>query len=241
MGLRRKGLTRYRRGGKSDVVALPALFADIDRHSLDTLAGLRGFSLKPSCIVDSGGGLHAYWWLDPPTTELDRAGRILKVLADELQSDSLSVAQSLRLPGSINTKSGRNNAPCYIVDLTDRAYMLNDFEQWLSIDDCSAQNVEKLYTTLQTVHSVHRAVHVHSTRRLNPEVIQAVSDRLIAMGYVKRGDWLCGACLYPSRHKHDDLHHSFGFNVKSGYGHCYRCGSMLAKDIKDTLSIWSIT
>ncbi len=73
VGLRRPGLTRWKRGGAAEVVALPALFVDVDDTSLETLARLQYAQLKPSCIVSSGGGYHAYWWLNEPTADLETA------------------------------------------------------------------------------------------------------------------------------------------------------------------------
>jgi hypothetical protein len=64
-----------------------------------------------------------------------------------------------------------------------------------------------------------------------------VSDQLARLGYVQQGDWLSGPCLHPAQHQHDDVHHSFGFNTCSGYGNCFRCGSMLLKDICTELAI----
>jgi hypothetical protein len=64
-----------------------------------------------------------------------------------------------------------------------------------------------------------------------------VNDQLTRLGYIQQGDWLSGPCLHPAQHQHDDVHHSFGFNVRSGYGNCFRCGSILLKDICNTLGI----
>jgi hypothetical protein len=33
------------------------------------------------------------------------------------------------------------------------------------------------------------------------------------------------------RNAHSDRKPSFGFNVETGYGYCFRCGSMLARDV----------
>jgi hypothetical protein len=60
---------------------------------------------------------------------------------------------------------------------------------------------------------------------------------LIGQGFKQHGEWLHDRCLYPDRHKHGDRNPSFGFNTASGYGHCYVCGTMLAKDICVRLSI----
>ncbi|MCC6567528.1 MAG: hypothetical protein IT298_17360 [Chloroflexi bacterium] len=127
IGLRRPGLSRWQRGCEHDLVALPAVFVDIDDRSPDALARLRGFSLPPSCIVHSGGGFHAYWWLEEPTRELDQARRVLQALAACLGGDHTSVAQSLRIVGSVNTKPARKGALCRLVHLDDRRYPLNAF------------------------------------------------------------------------------------------------------------------
>lgn len=76
--------------------------------------------------------------------------------------------------------------------------------------------------------------------RLNPALVQVIADRLVSMGYSGHGDWLSGPCLYPARHRHDDAHPSFGFNVVSGYGNCFRCGSILLKDICTEIGIHPI-
>src|SRR5438128_845699 len=63
---RRPGLNRWQRGTKGDLVALPALFIDIDEPTANTIPNLQNFALPPSCIVRSGHGLHAYYFLHQP-------------------------------------------------------------------------------------------------------------------------------------------------------------------------------
>src|SRR5688572_33310158 len=64
---RQRDFGRWGRGTKRDLVCLPALYVDIDApdHALIDLAS---FDLPPSCILQSGHGYHAYWFLDEPTT-----------------------------------------------------------------------------------------------------------------------------------------------------------------------------
>ncbi|MCI0710941.1 MAG: bifunctional DNA primase/polymerase [Chloroflexi bacterium] len=66
---------------------------------------------------------------------------------------------------------------------------------------------------------------------LNLEVVGAIARHFEGEGYKRYGDWLHGRCIYPQRHINGDRNPSFGFNTNSGYGHCYRCGTILAKDI----------
>lgn len=227
IGLRRKGLTRYRRGGVSDVVALPALFVDVDNPSKATLHQLQSIQPEPSCITFSGGGYHAYWWLHEPLTDMVVARHLLRGLAERVSGDSLSPAQILRLPQSLNTKPYRRNALCHVIALNDNRYAIDTFTSLVPQPKPKPPRPKpKRHNTRQS-----------SSKTINPNLIQTVSDTLIGMGYVQRGNWLCGPCPYPEKHRHDDLHHSFGFNVQTGYGNCYRCGSMLIKDISLILRI----
>lgn len=221
IGLRRKGLTRYRRGGMSDVIALPALFVDVDNPSNETLLRLQSMQPEPSCITFTGGGYHAYWWLHEPLTDMVLAHHLLRGLAQLTNGDMLSSAQSLRLVGSRNTKSERNNALCRVIARNENRYTIDTFTSLIPQPKAKPPRpIPKRHNTRQS-----------SSKTINPDLIQTVSITLISMGYVQRGDWLCGPCLYPENHTQSDQHHSFGFNVKSGYGNCYVCGSMLLKDI----------
>ena len=227
VGLRRHGLTRYRRGTEHDVLALPAVFVDLDDPSADALARLWAMSPAPSCITFTGGGYHAYWWLDEPLSDMGLARGILRGLQWVAKSDSLSPVQSLRLVGSRNTKPDRNNALCRIVEMHDSYHSVEAFAPLLPRPTVKPLVVPSRRTTLQ---------HITSDT-LNPAVLRAVSNRLMGMGYVQHGDWLSGPCPYPAHHQHGDKHPSFGFNMRSGYGNCFRCGSILLKDICITLGI----
>jgi hypothetical protein len=66
---------------------------------------------------------------------------------------------------------------------------------------------------------------------LNPRVVDEIARVLERQGFKRHGDWLHGRCIHPERHKHGDRNPSFGFNTATGYGFCYVCGTMLAKDI----------
>ena len=227
VGLRRRGLTRYRRGSERDLLALPAVFVDVDDPSATALARLQGICPAPSCITFTGGGYHAYWWLDEPLSDLGLARGILSGLQRVAKSDPLSPVQSLRLVGTRNTKHGRDNALCRIVEMHDSYHSVEAFAPLLLRPTAKPQ----------VAPSRHRTFQRSTSNSINPVVLQAVSEQLITMGYVQQGDWLSGPCLYPAHHQHGDVHHSFGFNTVSGYGNCFRCGSILLKNICITLGI----
>jgi len=225
VGLRRPGLTRWQRGGAADVVALPALFVDVDDPSSDALQRIRYSDPKPSCVVSSGGGFHAYWWLDEPTANLPTTRDLLRELATALHGDHLSVAQSLRVPQSHNNKPMRGNALCQVIELHKHRYALEAFKSYLPAD--RPQPRRSSASTLAT----------RAPKPLNADTIQRVADALIVSGCKPRGDWLNGACPFPDRHKHADRHPSFGFNRKTGYGFCHVCGTLLLKDLCPALGI----
>ena len=227
VGLRKTGLGRYQRGGLADVVLLPALFVDIDDRTDVALQRVQQTRPRPSCVVSSGGGYHAYWWLETPMHDLVTAKQILRALALTLDGDHLSPAQSLRLPGSRNTKPSRHNALCELMSLTDQAYTLSDFSAWIT-SSIPALHVRQ---TSKAMSSLGSSVH------LNPDVIGRAAHIFRQSGYRLTGDWLKGPCLFPHRHRHDDDHPSFGFNLSTGYGHCFRCGSLLLKDICQCLQL----
>ncbi len=132
------------RGTAADVAALPALWADLDvagpGHSpaadalplpptraaaLDAVATLP----PPSVVIDSGGGLQAWWLLRWPVlidddnraevAELSRGwGRALVAAgaaAGYSIDDVSDLARILRPPGTVNRKPGRAPAPVFIV------------------------------------------------------------------------------------------------------------------------------
>ena len=126
---RRTDLGRWRRGGQADLGALSALFVDLDMPVEEAQRRLKAHDPPPSCVVASGGGVHAYWWLDQPTTDWVRARQALRHLQDRLGSDRSSLAQSLRVPGSQNTKPQRHNALCHVLLLNNTRYPLKRFLQ----------------------------------------------------------------------------------------------------------------
>lgn len=94
---------------------MPFLFADIDFKTFNggedkARARLEGFSLVPSIVVNSGGGLHCYWMLDKPIQNAYESREQLKAallgIAQAVGGDPqvCEVARVMRLPGSLNHK-----------------------------------------------------------------------------------------------------------------------------------------
>ncbi len=197
---RQTDLGRWQRGGHRDLAALPALFVDIDRSPDRVLPRLRTFRPLPSCVVASGRGIHAYWFLRQPTTDWTTASQCLRTLARQLGGDNLSIAQSMRLPGSLNPKY---NLPCRMLSLKpDWRYDLADFPQGLP---------DPAQTPIRPL----------GPHRLNARLVAAISRVLLTEydGRYKRNGWIASLCPYG--HAHDRPGQHFNFNPAIGLGYCF--------------------
>jgi len=228
VGLRQPGLGRWKRGGAAEVVALPAFYADIDDPTDAALIQLGGARLPPSVIVHSGGGYHAYWLLDEPTCHLNTARQVLQGLARTFGGDGLSPAQSLRLPGTVNTKPERSGAVCHLVELSDRRYPLSNFQSFIS--PTPRPTARRL--TVQTAYST-------GSRTLNVELIHAITAVLYrdyAAREQRRSDWLAALC--PCGHARDSPGAHFFFNPTIGCGRCHgRHGTLRLTNLCSVLGI----
>ncbi len=228
VGLRKPGLSRWKRGGAAEVVALPAFYTDIDDPSPATLVKLRGARLPPSVIVHSGGGYHAYWILDEPTHDLNMARQVLQGLARAFGGDGLSPAQSLRLPGTVNCKPERGGAVCHLVELSDRRYRLPDFQQFIPPTPSPI-----------TRQPARQVSHQSDSRNLNMQLIHAITAVLYrdyAAREQRRSDWLAALC--PCGHARDSPGAHFFFHPAIGCGRCHgRHGTLRLTDLCSVLGI----
>jgi len=118
------------RGAEADVIAIPGLWFDLDclegKHNqqdlpskAEALAFIHEFPLRPSILIWSGGGLHAYWLFKKPLyfhTPEEREA--VKDLSSRFQRSILQRSEArgwkldntsdlvrlLRLPGTLNHK-----------------------------------------------------------------------------------------------------------------------------------------
>ena len=151
---RERRLTGGARGGASDCAALPGLWVDIDiegpgHRAAGRLARDRphahrlvdAFPLPPTAVIDSGGGLQA-WWLfaemadvDDKTTRLLTAwGATWARLADEhgIDLDNVfDVPRVMRLPGTTNRKEDLARPVAATSVDFGRRYGLDDLDTYL--------------------------------------------------------------------------------------------------------------
>lgn len=200
LATRRSGLTRWQRGDMNALVEVPALIADIDEPPNVALPRVQAFSIQPSCIVSSGHGLHAYWLLAEPTTDMQAVNAIHRGLASALKGDYLTAATALRLSGSMNTKHTMT-VPCEVLQSNwSRYYKFADFEHFRKARE-HPKSQQSSHTTRQR----------NGRATLNPHLIQQVADELLARGYKWREAWLNGPCPHACHHKHADARPSFGY------------------------------
>ncbi|MBI5961611.1 MAG: primase C-terminal domain-containing protein [Chloroflexi bacterium] len=139
-------LRREKKGGAESAALVPALWADVDCDDLPdrrakALETLTTFDPAPSILLDSGGGWHVYWLLDPLVAlDSDEArqkiAHLLHGLFAAVGGDVEYVKSSaslLRLPDSVNTKPERGGVVAVITEFyPERQYPLSAFE-WLAV------------------------------------------------------------------------------------------------------------
>lgn len=194
---------------------------------VDTEAAYRAFaatfpSLSATYTVRTGSGVgrHLYWQVEhlPPTIRT----RSVTLGSLELLAQGCQVV-----------------APPSIHPLTGRPYQVEHPIPFLLLPDVNAV-VEWLHELQR--HTTRNLVYqqrpkLFQTFHLNPSVVDALVAHFERQAYRRRGTWFNGRCLFPHRHRHGDVHPSFGFNFVSGYGHCFVCGTILARDLCTAIGI----
>ena len=229
---RRSGLGRWSRGGKADLLELPALFVDIDAPD-PALWHLTFFAPPPSMLVSSGRGYHAYWLLDTPTTDFQQADLVLKGLAERLGGDSvLTVANSMRLPGTLNTKSDRENALCHLVDCDpERRYLLAEFASIIP----PKSEISRAYSHKPWTNTV-----VAHTEGVEP-VIDAVTDAVLHIldGHPRGNGFIAARCPLPHNRDKPGMH--FSYHPTSGVGFCFgKHGKLSLQEMCHVLGICTL-
>jgi hypothetical protein len=149
-------------GAKQNLLALTALFCDVDcgpaghkkaptyQTKAEALAAIEKFPLRPTMLIDSGGGYQPYWCYREPIELTDgnlaRVERINRGLAAVLGGDMAATDASriLRLPGTFNMKITGNPRPVGIVWCEpERAYDLADFARYEAKGKARAQEAPR--------------------------------------------------------------------------------------------------
>lgn len=121
---------------KTNAVQVGAAWADIDLKSVDLdkdaiVQRLGALERPPTRIHSSGGGLHAYWMLDRPASDMALVEKVVKKIRVAVAGDKM-VCQSvalMRLPGTHNSKRGDPVLVEVLRDTGDR-YSLEELDEW---------------------------------------------------------------------------------------------------------------
>lgn len=122
---------RKTQGGKAEDVALArCLFADFDGgvEAEDALARIELAGKPwPSAVVHSGNGVHLWWRLTEPITDMDAWTRCQKKLAGDIQSDSVvsDAPRLMRVPGYTNTKY-EHRPTCRLIETSGEVFDVRD-------------------------------------------------------------------------------------------------------------------
>ncbi len=196
---------------------------------LDGAAGYPAFvatfpALAETYTVASGGGVgkHVYFYVDslPPSIKamntpighLELCGEGRQVVAPP--SVHPTTGQSYRVEKALDI--------LHVPDVGELAAWIEAFKP--------RQAVRKWQPPARTNLPTGEAT-------LNPRVIAEIAWVLSGQGFKQQGYWLHGSCIHPERHQNGDRNPSFGFNTRTGYGYCYVCGTLLAKEVCEVLNI----
>ena len=112
-----------RKAKKSDIDCATSFHLDLDDRNPSALLRLQNMNPAPSVILFSGGGYQAFWKLDEPLYDFEKAEAINRGLALAVGADDcFNVDRIMRLPGTINwpnakkRASGRTEALAYVVE-----------------------------------------------------------------------------------------------------------------------------
>ena len=134
---------------KTDIAALAWAHTDIDPRPGETpaeakaraLEALREFTTPPTVIIDSGGGIQAFWKLDTPQAvngNIEELEAPNKALAKRLGGDHChNIDRIMRLPGTINLPDaskrakGRVATEARLLYFGDNAYDISELPELL--------------------------------------------------------------------------------------------------------------
>ncbi len=127
--------TRERGNGKKEgIIHMPSVWADIDFKKTPQEKANRLLSelpVKPSVIVESGGGYHVYWFFKEPAgaEDIPMVEAVNRKLASFLEADFgvCDASHILRIPGTLNHKYNPARTVT-IKDYTGARYNLDEFD-----------------------------------------------------------------------------------------------------------------
>lgn len=130
-------------GSASAVTIVLCLYADLDFKNFENgqegvqeiLDFLGENNLPPTVVIETGNGVHTYWFLNEAESVKDPSSycRILQAVQTILGSDPIhDLPRIMRVPGTQNYKDPKNPKTCKIISADySRRYSLADFETFI--------------------------------------------------------------------------------------------------------------
>ena len=163
-----------------DISVFDYVFVDMDLKDgnwtkPDFIKEIVNFDLRPSMVVDSGNGVHAYWKVKGLARK-DYTNLQMKLLRHFKTDESVwTVLQLMRIPGSINTKDQSNFKEAEIVYESDESHRLLDFNMLPILSDSDANKCDN------HVRKLNGEIDVHLTNDVNlDEIPDSFVDLMIA-------------------------------------------------------------
>lgn len=129
------------------------LFVDMDLKDKiyatkeEFLQKIAEFPLKPTMVVNSGNGIHAYWAVEDLTRETYVFGQLALIRHFKTDESIYTVLQLMRLPGYMNTKRHGDYVPAEILNdfSCQGSYKLADFpnEVFSSLDEENIKRAQR--------------------------------------------------------------------------------------------------
>ena len=171
---------RFRRprkhGTNADVSHYVALWVDVDFHGqetairkkfFDTVKDLESRGLFPSVIIESGRGLHAYWFLDKICTVAEARPICAGIQRYFQDSDPVhDPRRILRMPGFLNLKDSKDPKWCQIFDATWARYPIEKFK------DFAVSDLPKSKEDLELEQDERDRAKVHTSTSRDPKIEQ---------------------------------------------------------------------
>lgn len=157
----------------------------------------------------SGNGMHCYFRVDLLPENFDAKG--IQIGDEIVDIECRSNGRTIVIPPSIHPD-------------THRQYEVEKRTQIKKLTDMSA-----ILAWMKTLIPEWEAPNVALPTRagdLNPKLLEAVERHFTSQPHKIHGVWINTNCPNASAHKHGDKVSSFGYNVASACGHCFRCGVM---------------
>jgi hypothetical protein len=199
-----------------ELLVVTCMWGDLDvgsdkpyRKKLDALDRIKALKPIPNIIVESGTGLHPYYFLrEPRTVRRERFDALLRSLAGRLKGDGGAARASrlMRVPNTLNWKDTKNPMVAKAVYIGKEGHRLRYLEALWKVE-AVADNSEEDGNSKEDGLAPGQMADYFPL--FSPHV-----ERL-----TRQGDQATGLCPF-----HDDHTPSFSVNVRTGLWICFACG-----------------